>query len=241
MYAEAYRRGQERVVSFMEGKDPDVNVPATPEWTATDVVRHLTGVAVDISNLVVEGYASDPWTAKQVSDREEMDLVEVIAEWNAVVEDAAARLDNVETSGFPERVVSEAGSFSREALPAMAIGDILHHEFDLRNAYGDTSGRDLMDLHFSAAGHVRSLRATFTANDLDTIRIESTDSGMGWDIGYGAPVAVLRAPSFQLMRAIGGRRTKGEIRAMGWEGDPEPYLDFMVLPHLTMPETSLAE
>ena len=123
----------------------------------------------------------------------------------------------------------------------MAISDILHHEFDLRNAYGDTAGRDIMDIHFAAAGHVRSIRSLFSANDLETIRIESTDSGMGWDIGHGPPVAVMRAPSFQIMRAIGGRRTKAEIRAMGWEGDPEPYLDSMVIPHLSMRETSLRE
>jgi uncharacterized protein (TIGR03083 family) len=241
MYAEAYRRGQGRVVAFMVDRDPDVNVPATPDWTAADVVRHLTGLAVDLTSGVVEGYASDPWTARQVAERQAMSLDDVVDEWNGVVDAAADRLDDPEAAGFPERVTSEAGSFSRDALPAMAISDILHHEFDIRNAYGDTGGRDLMDIHFAAAGHARAIRSQFTSNDLDTIRIESTDSGMGWDIGYGPPIAVIRAPSFQILRAIGGRRTKAEIRAMGWEGDSEPYLDFMVIPHLAMRETSLRE
>lgn len=225
----------------MADRDPEINVPATPDWTAADVVRHLAGLAVDLSNGVVEGYASDPWTARQVAERQEMTLDEVIGEWSEATDAAAEKLDDPEGAGFPERVDSGAGTFSRDALPAMAISDILHHEFDLRNAYGDTAGRDIMDIHFAAAGHVRSIRSLFSANDLDTIRIESTDSGMGWDVGYGAPAAVLRAPSFQIMRAIGGRRTKAEIRAMGWDGDPEPYLDSMVIPHLSMRETSLRE
>jgi uncharacterized protein (TIGR03083 family) len=241
MYAEAYRRGHDRVVTFMADRDAEINVPATPDWTAADVVRHLTGLAVDLTSGVVEGYASDPWTARQVAERQEMTLAEVIAEWSEATDAAAEKLDDPEGAGFPERVDSGAGSFSRDVLPAMAISDILHHEFDLRNAYGDTAGRDIMDIHFATAGHVRSIRSLFSANDLETIRIESTDSGMGWDIGYGAPVAVMRAPSFQIMRAIGGRRTKAEIRAMGWEGDPEPYLDSMVIPHLSMRETSLRE
>jgi len=64
---------------------------------------------------------------------------------------------------------------------------------------------------------------------------------MGWDIGHEDPIASVRATSFELMRAIGGRRTKGEMRAMGWTGDPEPFLDHMVLPHLGVRESSLGE
>ncbi|MGI9585368.1 MAG: maleylpyruvate isomerase N-terminal domain-containing protein, partial [Acidimicrobiia bacterium] len=129
MYAEAYRRGQDRVVSFMVGRDPEVNVPATPDWTAADVVRHLSGLAADLTSGVVEGYASDPWTARQVAMRQEMSLEDVVEEWNSAVDAAAEVLDNPEAAGFPAIVSSDAGSFPRDALPAMAISDILHHEF----------------------------------------------------------------------------------------------------------------
>ena len=117
----------------------------------------------------------------------------------------------------------------------------LHHEFDLRNAYGDTDGRDLLDIQFAAAGHVKSMRANFSASNTPTIRVEASDSGMGWDIGHEEPVATLTATSFELMRAIGGRRTRSEMAAMGWDNDPEPFLDHMTPPHLHVRETSLHE
>jgi len=241
MYAESYTRAQGRIVELMAGKDPDVMVPACPDWSASDVVRHLAGLSVDTTNGVLEGFASDEWTARQVSDRSEMSLEGVIQEWDGAIAEAAALLDNVELLGLPDPMPSALGMIPLKVFGPMAISDILQHEFDLRNAYGDRSGRDLMDIHFAAAGHARSVRAAFAARDLATIRIESTDSGMGWDIGHGEPVATLSASSFEIMRAIGGRRTHAEVAAMGWDADPTLFIGAIVLPHLAMRETSLGE
>lgn len=241
MYAEAYRRGYERITAFMEGRNPDVRVPACPEWTAADVVRHLAGISSDMVGGVVEGFASEEWTQRQIDALADLSFDEVLAGWASTIDVASERLDHMDAAGLPESVPSALGMVPTSALGAMAISDILHHEFDLRNTYGDRSGRDLMDIHFVAAGHVRTLRGPFSAKDLPTIRVESVDSGMGWDIGRGEPVATLRAPSFQIMRGIGGRRTRGEMIALGWEGDPVPFVDSMVLPHLRMRETSLRE
>jgi hypothetical protein len=241
MYAEAYQRGQVRIVEFLGGRDPEIPVPATPEWTALDVVRHLTGVSVDLSNLVLENFASDEWTETQVLSRRGMTLDEVVFEWNNIIGPASVLLDAIDDLGLPETVPSAVGTTRVTEIPAMAISDILHHEFDIRNAYADSDGRDILDIQFSAAGHVKALRPIFDADGLETIRIEASDSGMGWDIGYGEPVATLSASSFELMRAIGGRRTRGEMREMRWDGDPEPFLDHMVIPHLTMRDTSLKE
>jgi uncharacterized protein (TIGR03083 family) len=241
MYAEAYQRGQARVVDFMGSRDPEILVPATPEWSALDVVRHLTGISVDLSNLVFEGFAGDEWTEEQVSSRRDMTLDEVVAEWDNIIRPASVLLDTIDDLGLPEAIPSALGVTRVSDIPAMTISDILHHEFDLRNAYGDAEGRDILDIQFSAAGHVKSLRRFFDAADLPTIRIEASDSGMGWDIGYADPVAALTATSFELMRGIGGRRTRGEMGGLGWIGDPEPFLDHMVLPHLSMRETSLRE
>jgi uncharacterized protein (TIGR03083 family) len=241
MYAEAYQRGQVRIVELVGGRDPEIPVPATPEWTVLDVVRHLTGVSIDLSNLVLENFASDEWTEVQVRSRRGMTFDEVVAEWNNIIGPASVLLDTIDDLGLAESVSSAVGTTRVTEIPAMAISDILHHEFDIRNAYGDRDGRDILDIAFSAAGHVKALRPTFDAAGLETIRIEASDSGMGWDIGYGEPVATLSASSFELMRAIGGRRTRGEIREMGWDGDPESFLDHMVIPHLVMRETSLKE
>lgn len=241
MFAESYQRAQKRIVDLMVGKDVGITVPASPDWSAHDVVRHLSGVSVDLANGVVDGFASDAWTAKQVSDRAEMSIEDVIVEWDGVVDETAALLDNVEALELSDPMPSAFGMLPVKALGPIAIGDILQHEFDLRNAYGDRSGRDLMDIHFAAAGHARSVRVNFSTQNLATIRIESTDSGMGWDVGFEEPVATVSASSFEILRAIGGRRTRAEMAAMGWDADPTLFLSAMVLPHRTMRETSLGE
>jgi hypothetical protein len=241
MYAKAYGRGQGRVVGFMDGRDVSVVVPATPDWSALDVLRHLTGVSFDIVYRNFNGFASDEWTAEHLLARSHMSVDDVVTEWNSIIGPASLILDRVESLDLPSTIPSAAGAISPDAIPAMAIGDLLHHEFDLRNAYGDTEGRDTLDVQFSAAGHVKSMRSNFTSNDLPTIRVEANDSGMGWDIGRDEPVASLTASSFELMRAIGGRRTRGEMAALGWDGDPEPFLDHMTLPHLHVRDTSLRE
>ena len=241
MYAEAYRRGQGRVVEFMDGRDVAITVPATPEWSALDVLRHITGVSFDIVHRNFSDFASDEWTAEHLVLRSQMTVDDVIAEWNSIIEPAALILDRVESLDLPATIQSAAGTLSPKAIPAMAIGDLLHHEFDLRNAYGDTEGRDRLDVQFSAAGHVKSMRGNFSSNDLPTIRVEASDSGMGWDIGRGEPVATLTSSSFELMRAIGGRRTRSEMAAMGWDGDAEPFLDHMTPRHLHIRDTSLRE
>lgn len=241
MYAEAYRRAHDRVARFMDRRDPAVMVPACPEWTAADVVRHLAGISSDLLDGVLDGFASEAWTQRHIDERAEMTLDTVLEGWSHSIERAAERLDDIASAGLPERIPSAMGVIPTEALGAMAISDIIQHEFDLRNAYHDTAGRDVMDIHFVAAGHARSLRPFFSATGLGTIRIESTDSGLGWDIGYDVPDATLRTSSFQIMRGIGGRRTRDEMVAMDWHGDPEPFVDAMVLPHLSMRTTSLGE
>ncbi len=241
MFGDAYRRGHQRVVGFVDGRDLDVVVPACPDWTALDLLRHLAGDADDVVARRLDGLASEEWTQAQLDRRSGMDADAVLEEWAGNVDAVADALDGIDAMGLPDSIPAAWGRTTPDALPATLISDLLHHEFDLRNAYGDRNGRDLMDLHFSAGGHVRSIRGAFQARDLPTIRVESTDAGMGWDVGYGDPVATLRAPSFALMRGIGGRRTRSEMVAMGWDGDPEPFVDAMVLPHLAMRETSLRE
>ena len=241
MYAMSYKRGQERVVALMGGKDPETMVPACPAWSGADVVRHLAGLSADISHNVFDGFASEAWTDQQIQDRAGMSLDEVVAEWDMSIDDAAGILDDVASLELPEIVPSAMGPVPLSALAPMAISDILHHEFDLRNAYGDVSGRDLPEVHIAAAGHVRSLRPMFSAGGLPTLHVESTDSGQSWSVGRDEPVATVRASSFELMRSIGGRRTRQEILDLDWGGDGDSFVDSMVLPHLAMRETSLGE
>jgi len=241
MFGAAYKAGHERVIVFVADKDADQIVPACPDWTVTDVVRHVTGISVDITNLVFEGFASDEWTDAQVSSRRNQSLGAVIEEWKASIDPALDTFDRIDELGVPDIVDSAMGPIPSKILVATAVSDLLHHEFDIRNTYADTGSRDLLEVHMMAGGHVRSLRPLFAMRGLPALRIESTDAGQGWNIGTDEPVAVARATSFEIFRAIGGRRTRDEILAWEWEGDPMPFIDAMVLPHLAMRTESLGE
>ena len=241
MYGDAYRRGFERVSAFVQGRDTGVAVPATPDWSVGDVVRHLAGIANDLVQGRIEGFASDDTTAMQVAQRSLVPVPAVLDEWASRLDDAAQRLDHIDEAGFPDRIPSGIGPLPLAAIPPMIVNDLVHHEFDIRNAFGDVDGRDLPEILVSAAGHARSLRTLFAIRGLPTIRIESADTGQGWNIGRDEPVATLRASSFELMRSIGGRRTRREIASLDWDGDPEPFLDSMVLPQMRMRTSSLGE
>ena len=241
MYGASYRRGFERVTNLVDGRDTSISVPATPDWTAGDVVRHLAGNANDIVHGRIDGFASDEWTAAQVAQRSLVPVHVVVDEWASRLERVVEILDDIDHAGFVEPVVSAVGPLPLRAIPPMVVNDLIHHEFDIRNALGDRSGRELVDVQEAAAGHARSLRTTFAYGGLPTIRVEATDSGKGWNIGRGEPVAVLSASSFELMRSIGGRRTRDEIAGLDWTGDSDPFLDALVLPHMAMRTTSLGE
>lgn len=241
MFGAAYKAGQQRVTAFVADRDPDVVVPACPDWSVTDVIRHLAGISADATNLVFEGFASDAWTDAQVSSRRSMTLEEVLAEWSTTIDAAVETFGKAEELDIPDTINSAMGPMPKRVLSATAVSDILHHEFDIRNAFGDTSGRDLLEVHLMAGGHVRSLRPYFAMRGLQTIRVESTDAGDGWNIGRDVPVAIGRASSFEILRAIGGRRTRAEMLAWDWQGDPERFIDAMVLPHLSMRTESLGE
>jgi len=241
MYGDAYRRGFERVTTFIEGRDAGVGVPATPDWTAGDVIRHLAGNANDLVHRRIDGFASDEWTAAQVATRSLVPIPAVVEEWSSRLDRVVEILEDIDQAGFSEPVVSAVGPLPLRAIPPMVVNDLIHHEFDIRNAYGDTSGRDLPDIHASAAGHARSLRAGFAYAGLPTLRIEAVDFADGWDIGRGEVAVTLRASSFEIMRSIGGRRTRTEIASLDWSSDPGPFVDAMVLPHLAMRTSSLNE
>lgn len=237
----AYRAGHDRIVEFLSDKDTEAVVPACPDWTAADVVRHLAGISSDTTGGVFEGFASDEWTDAQVSSRRAMSYDEVVAEWGRSVDGAIAVLDDVDSLGLPDLIPTAFGTVPPSVVPGAAVSDILHHEYDLRNAFGDSGSRDLMELQVAAAAHVRGLRGKFATLGLPTLRVVSTDAGQQWNIGKDEPAATVKASSFELFRGIGGRRTRQEMCSWDWEGDPNVFVDAMHFDHFRLRSDSLNE
>jgi uncharacterized protein (TIGR03083 family) len=116
-----YRTCRERVTELVmaDGVDPDMVVPATPEWTVHDVVAHLSGISEDATTGNMEGAPGDPWTAAQVARGRGRSVADLVEQWTT----NAPMMEAFFSS--PEGAASAAGVF-----------DVHTHEADLRNAFG---------------------------------------------------------------------------------------------------------
>jgi hypothetical protein len=82
-----------------------------------------------------------------------------------------------------------------------------------------------------------SFEETLDEARLGAVEVEVGDEA--WTLGPGAPVASLRADRFELFRALGGRRSAAQIRALAWQGDADSVAPLMS--RYPLPATDLRE
>lgn len=201
-HAAAYRGVRERVVGLTAGLDDQAAhriAPATPEWSITDVLAHMVGVAADVIAGDIDGAGTDPWTAKQVAARGDRSIADLLAEWDEVGPGLEAAMP---------------------AIPAWAtgqiVGDAVTHEHDLRGALDRAGARDTdaLDIGFGwAAGLIGGMR---DGQGKGALRLR-TEHG-SHIAGTGEVAATVTADRFELFRAMSGRRSSEQIAAFEWEG-----------------------
>jgi uncharacterized protein (TIGR03083 family) len=203
---QAYAGCRRRMVALVEDVDAAAEgtvVPSCPAWTVHDLVAHVAGVVDDALAGRVEGAGSDEWTAAQVEAGRERPLRALVEQWAAAAPALEAVLDDL---GRPGR---------------QAVFDVVTHEHDLRAALGRPGARDsdgvAVGLTFvgwaiTAAAEERGIGLRVTADD-----------GSSW--GPDDAEAVVSASAFELLRALSGRRSLDQLRALRWEGDRERALD----------------
>jgi uncharacterized protein (TIGR03083 family) len=184
----------------------EVLVPACPDWSVRDLFSHMVGLGVD----VVAGDEPDDhdseWTASHVAQRRGHDIPTLVAEWLTV------------TAPLQEWMVT------RGTRP---LGDVIIHEQDLRGALGVPGGQD--------SGGVRAIRDRFLLRfgerlgDLPPIALV----GDAWQwVSNGVPddaEVVVRAPDFDLARALVTRRSERQLLSWTEKGDIGPYLGAFAL------------
>jgi uncharacterized protein (TIGR03083 family) len=210
IYQPARARITELVRSLPEA-ELETMVPATPLWRVRDVVAHLAGAANDIATGVIEGAATDPWTAKQVADRQGRSLDELLDEWDTTAVALEANLPDV-----------------RLAF------DVLTHEWDIRGAVGQAGDKTSDDVDWVAQQLVAFIGARIRRQELPALRITAgTDE---WLLGEGDPEATLATETFELFRFGIGRRSESQIRGYDWTGSPDAYLPVLsVFPFAASP------
>lgn len=206
MFDEIYRGGRGRVIDLARGlteSELATVIPGSPEWTARDVVAHLTGVAADFLSGNTTDAPSRAWTAAQVEARRGKPIDELLAEWG-------------DLSPAIETALAE-----RE-LPLAVVFDVLTHEADLHE--GLRLGRP------SPSGWEQCVAAmakqvTKRADGPGTLVLHVADDS--YRGGDGDPVTELRADPYELFRGLVSRRSRAQMRGWDWTGNPEPYLESM--------------
>ncbi|WP_139977286.1 maleylpyruvate isomerase N-terminal domain-containing protein [Nocardioides litoris] len=192
----------------------DVKVPATPDWTARQLLAHMVGVGHDAQAGQMPEQPDDDWTRGHVEQRRDLSVDQVLDAW------------------AEDRISIEA-TVADDPGP---LADLVIHEQDLRGAVGEPGARDTPGLAL-----VRDVAAGQLAEAVrgrDPLRLES--NGWTWQSHDGDPGLVLRAEEYDLFRAITSRRTEDELRSYVAAGDLDPYLDaFAGMGPL--PERSLGE
>lgn len=184
-------------------------VPACPGWTVKDVVAHLTGAAIDQVSGNMADAPKPRWTAAHVAAGAGSSAADLMERWEGV----AGELEST--------IASDPDDYT------FFVADILCHEMDIESALADDLHQTpLSTIHWLASNFVRVMDLKLNAANLPALKIV-TDRDE-WIAGDSATAAVLEAPSaFELARAMTGRRSREQIAAWSWSGDPETYLPYL--------------
>ena len=214
-------------------------MPACPAWTVRDVLAHVTGVTADAAggtyfsgaadawSDIRLAAARDEWTAGQVLSRRDRPVDALLAEWAGW----AATLEPILAGTVPPLPGSPAW------LVSAPVADLAVHLHDVRGALRQPGDRDAPVTGLGLRIYARWLGQRLDQAGRPALRLRV--AGRERVEGSGQPVAALAADAFELFRALSGRRSLGQVRALGWDGDPEPYLDLFA-PY-PMPASPLAE
>jgi uncharacterized protein (TIGR03083 family) len=200
-----YREARERLTGLVAGLDEAqlaAAVPACPGWSVADVMGHLAAIPEDALAGRLTGPPSEAETAAQVARFRGRPIVQTLAGWT-------------ETAPRFEEIVA---AFS--VWPAVI--DVASHEQDIRGAVGQPGARDTELIRELARWLVTRLRPPVPLR----VTVEGTPIQVGPD---GEPVLELTTTWYEAFRWRMGRRSRGQLAALDWSGDPSPVLDHLVV------------
>jgi uncharacterized protein (TIGR03083 family) len=206
-FGRAYQGARERLSDLVLAASPEElerQVPACPEWTVKELVSHVTGIAADmLAGNVAEAGRSD-WTQRQIDERRDHSIEEIVAEWKDVGSQVEAAMEHL-----------------HPAVSGLTVGDLVVHEHDARNALGNKEARDTDGVQVAFNSYSRWLGRRIRKAELPTLELVGSTQSV--TAGKEEPVGRVTASDFELLRAITGRRTWDEVRSLEWSADPELF------------------
>lgn len=199
-----YRESHQAISDLITSENEHMPVPACPGWTLHDLLAHVTGVMQDFVSGNTEGAPGPDWTAAHVERFRDVGVESTKSAWRAALD--------------------QTGPIFRQ-MGAQLLPDIVTHELDVRGALGNTAERESERLGAAVDvlvtwGDAYYNRAAIPALELRTDR-------KVFNLGDGSPRGSVFLSTFEASRVLTGRRSRAQIRALEWSGDPDPWLDHM--------------
>ena len=200
-----YRETRERLTTLVAGLDEvelGTPVPACPGWSVADVIGHLAAIPEDALAGRLTGPPGEEETAAQVDRFRGQPMTQTLAGWTEL----GPRFEEV-VAAF-------------EVWPAVI--DVASHEQDIRGAVGQPGARDTEVIRELAGWLLTRLRPP--------VPLRVTVGDTRFQVGpEGEPVLELTTTWYEAFRWRMGRRSRSQLAALDWSGDPAPVLDHLVV------------
>ena len=217
-YAACRRRVRELLGGISEAQAGAI-VPACPDWTIRNLSAHLAGVCRDLAERNLPAGDVQAWVDRQVAERAGRSVTALLDEWDEF------------GSAF------EAMIATRPERTGALLYDVIAHEHDAASALGLIGDRTSNGIHLSIDIIAAMIDGDLTKAGLPAVRF--TDGTRAWEVGQGSVQFTMEAETFELMRALGSRRSIGQLEAMTHSGDLNRFLPGIA--HLPLPVTDLVE
>lgn len=102
------------------------------------------------------------------------------------------------------------------------VTDIAAHNQDLRGALDRPGNRRSAAVTLGLQRYIAGLGQRLDRAGLPALLLRTPERD--YQAGSGSPPAILSGSPWELFRALGSRRSSGQILALPWSGDPRPYL-----------------
>lgn len=213
------RRRMQALATEVTEEQAGAPVPACPDWTVTDLLAHVTGLAADLGAGRRPAGDTQAWVDGHVALRRGRSAVEVAAEWDAAAPGFESMIDEK-----PHRWWG-------------LVYDLIVHEHDLRGAVGRPGERDGDAVRLAVELGLRLVAADLEKHSLPALRLVTEHDTRV--VGDGAPELVLETSAFEALRLLGSRRTIEQLRAAPFTGDVDRYLPGLA--HMDLPTAPLGE
>lgn len=186
------------LVSELDGKELERQVPCCPAWSVRQLLAHLTASAEEALAGRLLGPPSDEETAAQLAAFAGWPVDRLLEHWERL----AASLQ-------PQLAAASAWPL---------FLDVLAHEHDLRGALGKPGSRDEQAVELAAERLLTWLRPPRAM----VVLIGERQFSLGPE---GEEAVLLRTTAFEAFRWRLGRRSRNQLLALDWSEDPKVLLD----------------